>query len=468
MLYYFTQQILMRLLIVILFCGVVATGKAQTIQQQLNSAIQAFEKDVQMKHALVSLYVVETKTGNTVFAIHEQLGLAPASTQKIFTSIAAFDLLGSNYQFSTTISYKGVLAASILKGDLVITAGGDPTLGSGRWPTTKPQAVFENILAALHKANIKTIEGCIIIDESRFSKQIIPDGWVWQDVGNYYGAGAAGFNWRENQVTVQLSTGSNLNSKAAIKNVDSAKPEDIHNELSAAEKSSGDNAYMYLPVGNKPALLKGTVPVNENNFEIAVTDVNAKENFIKACTNFLAANKIEVTGKKNKGVVAAKPIVILSSPILDSINFYFLRKSINLYGEALIKIFALQKNNIADTQEGVMVLKNFWKEKGIEPSALNIIDGSGLSPQNRVTTNALVTALQYATTNKWYKSFYESLPTYNNMKMKSGSIGGARSFAGYHTANNGTQYTYAIIVNNYDGSSSAIIKKIYVILDHLK
>ena len=159
----------------------------------------------------------------------------------------------------------------------------------------------------------------------------------------------------------------------------------------------------------------------------------------------------------------------ISSPLLDSMNYWFMRKSINLYGEALVKALAFrQQNHNVTTEKGIEIIKNFWAAQGSEKSAINIIDGSGLSPQNRVTTHALVKVLQYAKTRPWYQSFYESLPVFNGMKIKSGSIGGARSFAGYHTSSTGNQYVFAIIVNNYDGSSGAIVQKMYKVLDVLK
>jgi D-alanyl-D-alanine carboxypeptidase/D-alanyl-D-alanine-endopeptidase (penicillin-binding protein 4) len=96
------------------------------------------------------------------------------------------------------------------------------------------------------------------------------------------------------------------------------------------------------------------------------------------------------------------------------------------------------------------------------------MDGSGLSPQNRVTTYAEVKVLQYARARSWFNAFYDALPEYNSMKMKSGSIGGARAFAGYHTAIDGRQYTFSIIVNNYEGSSGEVVKKMYAVLDVLK
>ena len=113
-------------------------------------------------------------------------------------------------------------------------------------------------------------------------------------------------------------------------------------------------------------------------------------------------------------------------------------------------------------------MKQFWQDRGIERSALRINDGSGLSPTNRVTTNALVTVLQYARDKPWFYSFYNGLPIYNGMKLKSGTISGIKGFAGYHTSKDGTEYTVALIVNDFEGSSSEVVRKMFLVLDELK
>ena len=123
---------------------------------------------------------------------------------------------------------------------------------------------------------------------------------------------------------------------------------------------------------------------------------------------------------------------------------------------------------MGSTEKGIELVRDFWKSKGIDKGALQIVDGSGLSPQNRVTTDAMVKALQFARKRPWYNAFYQSIPEFNGMKMKSGSIGGARAYAGYHTAKDGKQYSFAIIVNNYEGSSGEVVKKLYKVLDVLK
>ena len=46
---------------------------------------------------------------------------------------------------------------------------------------------------------------------SQWETQLIPDGWIWQDIGNYYGAGANGINWRENQFDIILKSGQRIN-----------------------------------------------------------------------------------------------------------------------------------------------------------------------------------------------------------------------------------------------------------------
>jgi D-alanyl-D-alanine carboxypeptidase/D-alanyl-D-alanine-endopeptidase (penicillin-binding protein 4) len=60
------------------------------------------------------------------------------------------------------------------------------------------------------------------------------------------------------------------------------------------------------------------------------------------------------------------------------------------------------------------------------------------------------------------------LPVYNGIKMKSGTIGGAKAFAGYHTSASGHEYTFSIIINNYDGGVDSIVHKMYALLDVLK
>jgi D-alanyl-D-alanine carboxypeptidase/D-alanyl-D-alanine-endopeptidase (penicillin-binding protein 4) len=54
------------------------------------------------------------------------------------------------------------------------------------------------------------------------------------------------------------------------------------------------------------------------------------------------------------------------------------------------------------------------------------------------------------------------------MKMKSGTIGGSKAFTGYQAGRDGKTYVFAMIINNFDGPASAIVQKMYKVLDELK
>ena len=111
----------------------------------------------------------------------------------------------------------------------------------------------------------------------------------------------------------------------------------------------------------------------------------------------------------------------------------------------MIKTFAYEKQGFGSTDSGVAIVKKFWKEKGLDEDELNIYDGSGLSPLNRMTTHAQVEILKYAKTKDWFPYFYDALPEYNGMKMKSGTISDVKGFCGYHKAKDGKEYIFSFL-----------------------
>lgn len=460
------------------FCGLLlfvmhaAIVSAQTVSTKITTAFTAFEKDALHKNASISLYVIDAPTGKVVFDKNSQLGLAPASTQKIITSITAYELLGQSYLFNTGLGYTGTIKDGVLKGDLIVTGTGDPTFGSFRWNSTKPDLVLKEWVAKVKSAGIKKIEGSVKVNTNAFTYQGIPDGWIWQDIGNYYGAGSYAINWKENQVDLSLTSGNEIGDAVLVKKDN--QPATYYNELKAAGKGTGDNAYVYLD-----GSISGTIPVSEKDFTISVASLNPLGDFLQSFSTALTEQGVtglsstqdfskENIFNSDANKVPFKNLQTTSSPQLDSVIYWFNKKSINLYGEALIKAIALHNEKSAATDEGLKLLKDFWKQKGIETGELNMKDGSGLSPLNRVTTHAQVELLKYAKTKDWFAGFYQSLPEFNGMKMKSGTISGVKGFCGYHKAKDGKEYIYSFLVNNYQGSASGLVQKMYKVLNELK
>ena len=453
-------------------------GFGQTLDQKLQAAFNRLQADSQFKYASVSLTVLDAKTDEKIFAVNPSMGLATASTLKTITSISAFYLLGKDFQYQTQIGYNGgVSADGVLNGDVIIKGAGDPTLGSWRYEHTKENYVLTLMVTALQQGGIKKINGRIIGDDSLFGSQSIPDGWIWQDIGNYYGAGTSGLCWRENQFDLKLKTGDVDSPINTFTTVPATGYLNFKSELVNAPANTGDNAYAYLPIGGKTVFIRGTYAVDQTKKSISVAipdpafDLAYRLNDTLARLGILVSNPPEsATTLREKGLAIppiTKNLASISSPTLSQIVYWLNKKSINLYAEQLLKTLAWKAGKPVTTQNGVEVVQDFWKAKGIDPHSLNIADGSGLSPGDRVTTLTLATILQNAKKEPWFNDFYESLPIYNNMRMKSGSIQNVLTYAGYQTYN-GRELCFSIMVNNFNGSSRHVKEKMFMVLDEMK
>ncbi len=440
---------------------------SQTITSKLSAAYKKFESDSQLNSGIASLYVINAKTGEVVFDKNGTLGLAPASTQKIITSASAYELLGKDFRYKTEFG--------VVKGkdgfQLSIKPSGDPTLGSWRWERTKEINVIKRITAAVRKTGAQKL-GPVIAYNQGWQGETIPDGWMWQDIGNYYGAGADGLNWRENQFDLILRSGTNIGDKVEIVGT---KPKlysySLNSDIKSAAKGTGDNAYIYFPLNSAQGVVRGTIPVNETSFIISGAMPKAHNQFIETLRDSLGAPGNKPGGQTalflDEGTIENVEHTETSPP-LDSIIYWFNKRSINLYGEALVKTIGFQKAKMGTTEKGVDLIKDLWKTKGIAATELNIVDGSGLSPLNRITTHAQVSILQHAKAQNWFGGFYHSLPDFNNMKMKSGTIRGVKGFCGFHRSKQGEEYIFSFLVNNYNGSASQLVQKMYRVLDVLK
>ncbi len=453
----------------------------QHLPARLENAIQKLSKDEQFKHAILSLYVIESKTGNVIFNKNGQLGLSPASCQKVITSVSAFELLGRGYQYKTFIGTDVPLRDGTLNGNLYIKGAGDPTLGSDRWPGTSAPIVLKKILSVLQKKKIQLINGDLVCDDDAFTTETVPRGWVWEDIGNYYGAGAWGLNWMENQYEVTFKTGKNINDETEIITTipSSIKTEYMFaNFVKTGAKASGDNGYLFSAPFNQHIIARGTVPITEKGFSISGSMPNPPGTFLSMVDDYLDKNGIKISGAHwsnsghlmdNKPTQNPKLIIdSILSPTLDMINFWFLKKSVNLFGEAFLKAIAFEKKTVGATDTGIAIIKEFWSKRGIEKSATKLMDGSGLSPANRITAHSLVTVMQYAKGRPWFNVFYNALPEMNGIKMKDGYISGVRSYTGYIKSKTGVEYTFAFIVNNFDGNAGTVREKMWSVLNILK
>ncbi|WP_294331923.1 D-alanyl-D-alanine carboxypeptidase/D-alanyl-D-alanine-endopeptidase [uncultured Chryseobacterium sp.] len=439
---------------------------AQNIAQKLEAATKNLMESSGAISSNLSFYVSD-ESGNQVYDYQGNKGLSTASTQKIFTAAAALEILGKNYTYKTASAYSGTISNGNLNGNLFISSNGDPTLGSWRYEGYKPENFRQKLMESIKKSGIKKISGDLIVDDSYFDHQTVPGGWPWDDLGNYYGAGVWGINWRENQFDINMSGTEFKSFSYPLEGVKWL------NDLKAGGNS--DQSLIFTAPHSDVALINGTLP--SKLVTVSGSTPNPplqlgmevkqwlKESGIDFSGKVVTNAQLEIQGKKSLDFPKQNLIFTYESPTLDKIVYWFLRKSINMYGETLVKTLGKEKKGNSSFKTGVAFLKEFWKGKGINPAMINFADGSGLSPQNYVSAKAEVQALLYAKKQPWFEVYYDGFPTQDNgLKMKSGTMRDTKSYAGYHTSKDGKKYVFSIIINNYQGSGGAELQKILNVL----
>ena len=453
---------------------------AQGIKPKIQTAYQQFIKNPALLSGIGSLTVLNAKTGEVVFEGNNQFGLPTASTLKVITSITALDLLGEDYTFQTHLYYTGeVDSLGILNGDIIIEGTGDPTLGSDRYPETNASAILEKWKAEIIKLGIKHINGRIIADDGLYNGYDVPSTWMWGDIGNYYGAGTSALNWKENKKGINFTPGK-TGQPATINEDLSTTAYTIINEVKTGTVGSGDKVYGYSAPYSNTIYLRGTygsdlkktieISVPDPAFELIndLSNLLAKDSILVQDT-LITAKKLKDENPTYKTPTDKKLLLTIKSPKLGEIVYWFNQKSINLYGEALLKEVGRISANKTDPEESASLISKYWQNKlKIPTNEINSFDGSGLSPQNRVTTNAMAKIMQYARERAWFATFLKSLPSINGTSMKSGTIGGVLGYTGYQKAADGQEYTFSLLVNNYQGSSTTMRQNMFNLLNVLK
>jgi D-alanyl-D-alanine carboxypeptidase/D-alanyl-D-alanine-endopeptidase (penicillin-binding protein 4) len=175
-----------------------------------------------LEHAVVGIYAIKSSTGEVLLEKNSGLSLVPASCLKVVTTAAALNLLGADYRFETYLEYDGTIdEGKILHGNLFIRGGGDPCLGSDRIAGSLSwEKQIETWVNAVKELGITKIVGKVIGDSSKWEKALAVPSWNWEDLGNYYGAGACALSFHENAYSLFFKPAESIGKEATILRTD--------------------------------------------------------------------------------------------------------------------------------------------------------------------------------------------------------------------------------------------------------
>lgn len=469
---------------------VLTSAFSQTAVTKPVNGIQTYAEtmmtDTQLKHAVFGLYVKDMTTGEVIADYNSEMSMPPASTMKLVTTATAFQMLGRGYHFKTKIMHSGSFDSltGTINGDIYIVGGGDPTLGSKYFNKDGTQRDFLNSWAdTLYKMGVREITGKVIADASVYRYEGVPSGWVWGDMGNYYGAGPSGLTIFDNLLELHFKTGAAAGDSTELHcTVPYVPGISIKNFVRSAD-SKDDDAYVYGAPYSYDWFVRGTIPKGQEDFVVKASIPDPE--FIAALEFDYALEQRGINVKYapttfrelDKNIPFVKPelneLLVHESPSLGSIMNIVNQQSINLFAEHILCQLSVNSSGYGSTHNGTLVCTNYWKGK-IDATGLFMTDGSGLSRSNSVSAKFLVDLLAYMHTSKNATSFKESLAiagkkgTMSNVADgttadgrvygKSGTMTRIKSYAGYVDSSSGKKLAYAMIINNHYCTSAQLKK----------
>lgn len=453
-------------------------------QNSVQIEINKLAENSALSNASISFFAIDLDSNKPIAELNPNLTLPSASTAKLFATATALKVLGPEFKPSTKFYMEGSLDSSgRLNGNLWIRGGGDASLGSRYFNEKGHETDFiANWVDTLKKLGINAINGNVIIDGSDFSYQGIPDGWSWSDMGNYYGAGPSGIILYDNMIQYHFKTGQTAGQKTQLTSTFPVVDKLIFDNQIISSTKSGDNSYIYggpysydrfgtgsLPIQKNDFIVKGSLPDPELQLANELQKAFLKGG-IATVNEFLSFRKIKNTQTRDysmfKMIYEYKGRDVAS--IVNETNLH----SINLFAEQLLFLSSKEKFGFGSTENGIKLIENTWS-KTLDLSGLNLTDGSGLSRSNAISATHFCQLLKGVYSSNIYPNFLNSLPIagcsgtltnvcknqlgHGRIKAKSGTLNRVKSYAGYVDSKSGKKIAFAIIVNNYNCSSSQLV-----------
>nr|WP_073580331.1 serine-type D-Ala-D-Ala carboxypeptidase [Vibrio quintilis] len=386
-----------------------------------------------------SLIVEPLDTASRAVDVRSDTFYPPASTMKLLTALAAKLELGDQFRFRTNLLQS--------QDDLILQFSGDPQLMT---------ADLKHLLHQLKKKGIHTIQGNLWLDNSLFAGYERAIGWPWDILGVCYSAPSSVITLDKNCVPGSIYTLPNGKTRVYI-------PEQypIHISTQARTVSQQEKRQQLCDLElhadqENHYLLSGCIKERAKplplKFALQNTDLYTKRTVYK----ILSQLNIRLLGEVRLGKppfphTSIQKIAHHDSKPLSELIKVMLRKSDNLIANNLTKMlghqFFLQPGSFANGTEAIKQI--LLSKAQLDLQNAQLVDGSGLSRNNRLTANQMASVLRYIWQHDKELHLISSLPVAGkngtlkyrrSMQMssikghlaaKSGSIYGSYNMAGY-------------------------------------
>ncbi len=413
----------------------IMTTQAKTYSAAIDKTIA--QSDI--NKGAVSVSVKDVETGKVIYKLNDKQPTMPASTLKLITLGASIDTLGDDYEFSTKL-YKTT------NSDLYLKLGADPFLTSAGLNSLMEKAVKDKKI---------TSPKIIYIDDYIFDKTEWGEGWQWDDDLNPLMPKFSSYNIDKNLLSIIIAP-TNLGSPAQIYTTKFYPVTFMNLVITGKENDIELNRNNSIA----PNILNVSGTINKQiTEEIPIN--NPKRYFILRLEDAIKSAKMDYYGSFPQKKTPATNVYLVAEikhPISQAVKA-ILMNSNNFVAETVFKLAGAKfVNNTGSLSHSQEMLDAYFKKIGIDAKDIKIVDGSGVSKNNIITTDFMTDYLVKQSKNEVLKN---SMPTAgegtlrnrmlyfkDNLRAKTGTLSDVSGIAGYITSRSGKTYAFDIMIND--------------------
>ena len=457
----------MKIIFTIIFLSIIWLFPERIHAQKPESAESVFVKNVEtilgnscLRKQNFGIKIHSLQRNKTLYSVNSNRLFAPASNVKLLTTAIALKRLRPEYRFKTALYATTPVGGETLRGDIFIKGFGDPNLVSEQmWLLVKE----------LKNIPLRKVHGDIIADASFFDNNLRVKTWKKGGVEAYNAPlGALSFNF--NTVTVHINPGEKPGDRPVVvvdPNIEFIR---VDNRARTVSKSKRSRLIVNrIDRGSHNEItISGVVSVNHARETYYLNITRPAYYAASVFKEYLRQEGVEVTGKVRVGFVPEGAYEILShssmplSLILRGLNKF----SNNFVAEQILKTIGADiYGPPGTTLNGLRAIDEYMQSLKYKPEGFSILDGSGLSRQNRLSPDQIVSVFQdmYADLGV-YPEFISALGVMGRdgnvlkrmnghnsaerARVKTGTLNSVSALSGYFQSADGERFAFSILMND--------------------
>lgn len=445
-----------------------ATPVAAEVQPTLQSQVEA--KLAEAGPGVRFGLVVSTLDGTEVLAINPDGRFVPASNTKLFTTLAAYELLpGLTQPDSDGATRVRLQAGARGVSDVILEGRGDARLSSA--PDCRSDCL--TTLADAVAARTRKV-GAVIGDASAFADERWSFGMSWNNIPTRSGTALGALMIDGNELALRVAPGE----PGQLPRVAVAPYVEVLNEAMTVAEGRTALEIVRLP-GSRQLRLTGTMLAGAPDETLRLGIDDPAHYAAWRLTQMLKERGVAVLASpvgryRAAATPAGSPLAAVMPEPLGADIVTINKVSQNVHAELLLRRLGAARGK-PDVAGGLEAVRAMLNSAGVPERAATLADGSGMSPYNRVSPRGVVTLLRWAAERPWGAEFRRSLPiggvdgTLRNrfrdgrlkgrVFAKTGSLTAASALSGYLLTARGETLVFSALANDVpeDVRATAII-----------